>query len=313
MTVAGRHNPYVCEACLTPSVAAGDNDDGLCPGCRSVFRAAKILLLHESVTEEELIPTLAFARIAGLAEVHDHSSYARGEEAVLSGNHPALEITKFLDRVPVVEVKLVALSAERHLGTQFLKSVRIETLSKRVKSTDVAKSYQQLLKREGARCDENIHGDFSYDCLLGYLELTVREGTQLSPSVVEDLGEDLFRLATFQFPPPEMVEGVHEAMQKNFAHRLDLYGERARRPTADKLVPAFVAWHVGSGDDKEVPLASRQRAKTVLNRLLLKPCGLTQLGENASNSAETVWRDVERHRRRFISIQQYASFPSHRL
>jgi hypothetical protein len=64
------------------------------------------VLLQQGITaEEELIPTLVFARIAGRAEdqhYEDHyaSGYEPAEESVLSGNHPALDITRFVDRVP---------------------------------------------------------------------------------------------------------------------------------------------------------------------------------------------------------------------
>lgn len=317
MSLAERQNPDACSACQNSSESAFYSDDGLCSGCHNVFRAARVLLKRDIAAEEELIPTLVFARIAGRAEDphfkhHYSSGYGEANETILFGNHPALEIVKFVDRVPVVKVKPFALSAERHAETQILKSVRIRTLSKRVKSPDVAKSYEQLLKQEGARWDENNHGTLSYDCLFGYLELVVTEGTQLSPNLVEGLGEDIFRHPTFQFPSPEIVERAHEAMQKTFADRLDLYGKRAKPPTAEKLVPAFAAWHVGSGADEKVPPTSRHRVSTILNRHLLEPCGLTHLGEDASNPAETIWRDVERHWWRFINIQQYAFYHSHR-
>ena len=257
-----------------------------------------------------------FARIAGRAEDqhykdHYRSGYGPAEESVLSGSHPALGITRFVDRVPVVRVKPFAVSAERHLGTQVLKSVRIRTLSRRVKSPEVAKSYEQLLKQEGARWDENNHGAISYDCLIGYLELVVTEGTQLSPNLVEGLGGDLFRHATFQFPPPEIVKGVHEAMQKTFVNKLDFYG-KGNRKTPDKLIPAFAAWHVGGKADEEVPPAARPRVSRVLNRHLLGPCHLRQLPESFWTSDDTVWRDVKVLRPRFINIQQYANYPSHR-
>jgi hypothetical protein len=317
VNLAERQHPHACSACQNSSVAADYSENGLCSGCHNVFRAARVLLKHGIAVEEELIPTLVFARIAGRAEDphykdHHRSGYGPAEESVLSGSHPALGITRFVDRVPVVRVKPFAVSAERHLGTQVLKSVRIRTLSRRVKSPEVAKSYEQLLKQEGARWDENNHGAISYDCLIGYLELVVTEGTQLSPNIVEGLRGDLFRHATFQFPPPEMVKGVHEAMQKTFVNKLDLYG-KPQRKTPDKLIPAFAAWHVGAVADEEVPSASRPRVARVLNHHLLEPCGLTQLEENNSNSAELVWRDVKVLCPRFINIQQYANFPSHRF
>ena len=316
MSPAERQNPDACSACQNSIESAFYSDDGLCPGCHNVFRAARVLLQHGTTAEEELIPTLVFARISGRAEDphykdHYRSGYEPAEESVLAGSHPALEITRSVDQVPVVRVKPFAVSAERHPGTQVLKSVQIRTLSRRVKSHDVARTYEQLLKQEGARWDKNNHGDFSYNCLLGFLELEVAEGAELSPLEVEGLGGNPFRHPTFQFPPPQIVEGVHEAMKRTFANRLDFYG-KAQKKTPGKLIPAFAAWHVGGKADEQVPPAARPRVSRVLNRLLLGPCHLRQLPESSWTPDDTVWRDVALLWPRFINIQQYANYPSHR-
>ena len=213
--------------------------------------------------------------------------------------------------MPIVQVKPFALSAERHPGTQILKRVRIRTLSKRVKSSDVAKGYEQLLEQESAPWDENNHGEFAYDCLSGYLELEVAQGAKFSPLLMEGYGGDPLRHPAFHFPPPEIVEGVHEAIKRGFAKRLDLYG-KAQKKTPGKLVPAFAAWHVGARADEEVPPASCPRVSRVLNRQLLEPCGLPQLPESAWTSGDTVWKDVRDLWPRFINVQQYAFYPSHR-
>jgi hypothetical protein len=316
VSLTEQQNPDVCYACQNSSESAGDNDDSLCAGCRNVFQAARVLLKYGIATEEELIPTLVLARIAGRAEDqhykdHYRSGYGSAEESVLSGDHPAFEITKFVDQVPIVQVKPFALCAERHPGTQILKRVRIRTLSKRVKSSDVAKGYEQLLEQESAPWEENNHGEFAYDCLSGYLELEVSQGAEFSPLLVEGYGGDPLRHPAFHFPPPEIVENVHEAMKRSFAERLDFYG-KAQKKTPSKLVPAFAAWHVGAVADVEVPSASRPRVARVLNYHLLEPCGLTQLEEKGSNSAELVWGNVRVLWPRFIRIQQYAITPSHR-
>ena len=316
MSLAEQHNVDACNACLISGASTGDNDDGLCTGCRNVFQAARVLFQSGITAEEELIPTLVFARIAGRAEdphYKDHygSGYEPAEGSVLSGSHPALEITRFVDQVPVVRVKSFAVSAERHEGTQILKSVRIRTLSRYVKSSDVAKGYEELLGEEGVQWNENFRGAVSYDCLYGYLELVVTEGSELSPTTVEDLGEDPFQYPAFQFPPPGIVEGAHEAMKAAFDNRLDFYG-KAHRKTPDKLIPAFAAWHVGGKADEEVPPVARPRVSRVLNRHLLGPCHLRQLPESSRTPDDTVWRDVKVLFPRFINIQQYANYPSHR-
>jgi len=317
VSLAERQNPDACSACQNPIESAFYSDDGLCPGCHNVFRAARVLLQHGITAEEVLIPTLVFARIAGRAEDHFYkhhyssSGYEPAVESLMSGNHPALEVIRFVDRVAVVRVKPFAVSAERHPGTEVLKRVRIRTLSKKVKSYDVAESYRQLLEREGAPWDENNHGEFAYDCLFGYVELEVAQGAEFSPLRVEGYGGDPLRHPAFHFPPPEIVKDLHEAMKTRFATRLDSYG-KAQKKTPGKLVPAFAAWHVSAKADEEIPPASRPRVSRVLNRLLLGPCDLRQLPESGWTPDDIVWRDAALLWPRFILIQHYAFYPSHR-
>jgi hypothetical protein len=317
MSLAERQHPHACSACQNSSASADYSENGLCSGCHNVFRTARVLLQYGIDAEEELIPTLVFARIAGRAEDHHYkhhyssSGYEPAVESLMSGNHPALKVTKFVDRVPVVRVKPFAVAAENHPGTEVLKRVRIRTLSKKVKSYDVADSYRRLLEQKGAPWDENNHGEFAYDCLFGYLELEVAQGAEFSPLQVEGYGGDPLRHPAFHFPPPEIVESLHEAMKTRFANRLDLYG-KAQKKTPGKLVPAFAAWHVGAQADEDIPPTERPRVSRVLNRLLLRPCDLRPLPESSRTPDDTVWRDAAQLWPRFILIQHYAFYPSHR-
>jgi hypothetical protein len=192
--------------------------------------------------------------------------------------------------------------------------VRIRTLSKRVRSADAAEGYEQLLKREGARWDENNHGRFSYDCLSGYLELVVAGGSEsaeLSPSTAEAFGKDFYRHPAFHFPSPDIVGGLHETMRAAFSDRLDLYG-KPQGKTPGRLIPAFAAWHVAAEADGVVPGESWHRVSDVLNRHLLEPCRLPSLPNNIWASSGTVLGDVKVLWPRFINIQQFAVYPSHR-
>lgn len=317
-SVAEQVEQAACDACQNPYTVSG-HADNLCPGCSAVFRAARTLLKHGVVREEEMIPTLVFARIAGRARDPRYADYygsrvGTAEEDVLAGEHPALDVARWLDKVPVVQVRPLAVTAEKHPGTQVLKRVRIRTLSKHARSADVASSYEQLLEEEGAQWGENNHGGFSYDCLYGYLELVVAEGSELSKTV-EIHGESRFREGLFchpalHFPPPGVVEGVHEALKTRFADRLDLYGKGWPK-TPSTLIPAFAAWHIAARADEKVPPASRARASQILNKYLLEPSGLLPLPESTWTSNNTVWRDVAQLWPRFVTLQQYAFFASH--
>jgi hypothetical protein len=107
------------------------------------------------------------------------------------------------------------------------------------------------------------------------------------------------------------VEDIHEAMKATFAKRLDLYG-KPQPKTPEKLIPAFAAWHIGGRADDQVPPSSRPRVSSVLNRHVLGPCGLPPLPENTWCPVDTVWKDVRVLLPRFINIQQFAFYSSHR-
>jgi hypothetical protein len=112
-----------------------------------------------------------FARITGRAgdqhyKQHYGSGYGPAEDSVLAGEHPALGIVRFLDKVPIVRVNPFSVAAEKHPGTRVLKQVRIRTLSKNVRSADVASSYEARLAEEGAQWNENNHGNLVVGQLL---------------------------------------------------------------------------------------------------------------------------------------------------
>jgi hypothetical protein len=95
MSLAERQHPHACSACQNSSASADYSENGLCSGCHKVFQTARVLLKYGIATEEELIPTLVFARIAGRAEDqhykdHYRSGYGSAEESVLSGAIPPL-------------------------------------------------------------------------------------------------------------------------------------------------------------------------------------------------------------------------------
>jgi hypothetical protein len=259
------------------------------------------------------MPTLMLARMFADAT-------ERSREIV--EQHPSLQVIEGRGDVPVVRLDPLAVSVERHTGTQILKQVRVRILSKRVKSEDVRQRYSQALLNEGVRWDENNHGRVSYECIFGYLEVTVAAGGELAPQTVENLGDHVvLSYPAFHFPPPEDVAGFCEVLlgsyrkgtRKGFSSMLDVYGKHpSKERTPEKLIPAFVAWHIGTQTGEKVPPSYRSAVAQIMNENLLPDLGMRPLQEKQTNPDDTVWRDVQALYPRFVRLQQFIRYPSHR-
>ena len=184
-----------CSGCLKPSKKLTSSfGDHLCEKCRAVFSTAAVLLNEDITAEDTLIPTLVFAKIAGgspeYAALVREKGRASGLEIVrlmrAAENWPpqgsqmpeeyaqtltdyvrthgygGWELVRVVHSVPILRVRPLALIPEMHPGTQILKSVRIQVLSRRVKPGAVRDEYECVLIEQGAHWHENNHGLISY-------------------------------------------------------------------------------------------------------------------------------------------------------
>jgi hypothetical protein len=198
---------------------------------------------------------------------------------------------------------------EMHPGTQILKSVRIQVLSRRVKPGAVRNEYERVLIEQGAHWHENNHGLISYKAEDGYLEISAGTRGEVSPLMAESLSDKLLSWSAYNFPPPTLIAGIYKNVlgskdkrnASGFAYALDLYGKPAAHTRmAKKIVHAFAAWHVGEGHPARVPPQSRPRVAGVLNRQLLNPD--EQLPEDTWVSSDKIWDDVEALSMRFVRL-----------
>jgi hypothetical protein len=336
------HGEAVCSGCLKPSNklthSAGDQ---LCEKCRAVFSTAAVLLNEDITAEDTLIPTLVFAKIAGgspeYAALVKEKEQASGLEIVRlmhaaddwppqrsqtpaeyaqtltdyvrTHGYGGWELVRVVHGVPILRVRPLALIPEMHPGTQILKSVRIQVLSRRVKPGTVRDEYERILVEQGAHWHENNHGLISYQADDGYLEISAGTGDEVSPLMAESLSDKLLSWPAYNFPPPTLIAGIYKNVlgsvdKRNpwgFAYALDLYGKHvAHTKMAKKIVHAFAAWQVGEGHPARVPPKSRTRVAGVLNRQLLNP--EEQLPEDTWFSSDKIWDDVEALSMRFVRL-----------
>jgi hypothetical protein len=336
------HREAVCSGCLKPSnKLTASSGDQLCEKCKAVFLTAAVLLNEDITAEDTLIPTLVFAKIAGgspeYAALVKEKEQASGLEIVRlmraaddwppqrsqtpeeyaqtltdyvrTHEYSGWEFVRVIRDVPILRVRPLALIPEMHPGTQILKSVRIQVLSRRVKPCAVGDEYERVLNEQGAHWNENNHGLISYKATDGYLEMYVGTGGEVSPLMAESLSNKLLSWPAYNFPPPMLIAGiyenllgvVHKRTGRGFAYDLDLYGKHDAHTTmARKIVHAFAAWHVGEGHRARVPPQSRTRVAGVLNRQLLNPD--EQLPEDTWLSSDKVWDDVEALSMRFVRL-----------
>jgi hypothetical protein len=336
-----------CDGCLKPSrdlnPSAGYR---ICDKCKAVFLTAAVLLNEGITAEDTLIPTLVFAKIAGgtpeyTALVRQNASISGLEIVELiqaAVNWPprhsetsaeyAKTLTNYVQEhgyggwrlvrvvrgVPILRVQPLVALPETHPGTEILKSVRVQVLSRHVKPSKVEKTYERLLVDNGVRWGANNSGHISYQFHDGFLQVEAGlEGT-ISPLMAKSVGANtLYSWPACNFPPPSLVTDIYESLLgsvhkktgRGFAYDLDLYGKPYRERSAKKIVVAFAAWHIGEGPRARIPPKTRPRVARILNKQLLDP--EEWLPENTWSPEDKMWRDVEELARRFVRL--YAGGP----
>lgn len=300
--------------------------DWLCERCRSVLWAACVLFERDIIDEDIIIPTLVFARNAARSTMYKDLAKMDGPVegctpyvlaqiafdglglSLLSTEqaYMGLELVKVVDGVPLVQVHPYAVLAENHPGTQLPKRVCFQILSQRVKPASIRDRYEQFLKEQGAYWGENLSGCISYNFSRSYLEVRIEGLGEAYTWGLED-SRNVLHWPIYHFPQPTLVEGFCEGLLRSLrngewkredVYGLDLYGKPLNK-TAEKIIPAFVAWHVGIGVEGRIYAPDRNRVSQVLNKHLLRPCGKPELPEDHWSPSDTVWRDVEALRLRF--------------
>jgi hypothetical protein len=258
------------------------------------------------------IPTLVCAYNLGLM----HEADALTPDPHIA-RYPVVKQVAIKDGVPIMRVEDLVVKPELHVGTQVLRQVHIQVLSKLVEIDRVRQEYDQLLADHGAHWARNHSGRFSYEGLLGTLQITVEAGPgwELTPRDVEGMGDPL-RHSAWHFPAPSLVARMYDAIlgpkkgddKGGFARALDQYGKGNQKET-ENIVPAFLAWCWGSkaapNAGEEVGTDARPRVARLLNRHLLDDCDSVQRmpEEGWQCTGDHVWSDVKVLWPRFVRLQ----------
>jgi hypothetical protein len=180
----------------------GDKPDRLCDHCVAVFWAAEILLGSETTDEAEIVPTLAFAA------QHRH----RGSELLenLERKYPRFEMIRFVDNVPVLQIKHVFAEVIRYPSNMLVKQVRLRILTKFAKLERVANLYQETLAQENLPVHARSPGSISWEYKDAELVVDIgpREEIKSSRLNIEKYPQGY----RFSFPLPSVVQAVSEAL-----------------------------------------------------------------------------------------------------
>lgn len=315
-SLSGPVDEQLCDGCLGRSSELAKHGGDLCAGCRSALWAAAVLLENSkkgAATEDEVIPTLVCAHKLGLAHGPDALTPDPGV-----ARYPVVEQVTIEDDVPIMRVVDLAVEPEMHAGTQVLRRVHIQVLTKHVEAGRVRESYRRLLTDHGARWERNHYGRFSYGALLGTLQIAVETGPEweLSSFEVRTKARTLQGPA-WHFPAPALVARTYVAFrgpmrggsEGGFARALDLYGKPEPKGI-EKIVPAFFAWQWGSktapNAGEEVNTNARPRVARLLNKHVMDArAGMPPVPEEGWQcTGSPVWGDVKALWPRFVRLEQ---------
>jgi hypothetical protein len=147
-----------CDGCLKPATGLTSSaGDSLCKSCRAVFLAAAVLLNEEVIDEEVIIPTLVLAKKAGGSLGYDDLAKNREPKTGLgivnlmykaeAEDYAGWELADVVEGVPFMRILPMTANPRTYSGTQILRRVRIQVLSKKTKPPAVREGYELVTTR----------------------------------------------------------------------------------------------------------------------------------------------------------------------
>lgn len=237
------------------------------------------------------------------------------------------DFVREIEGVPLIRVLPFTVFVENHQDTQILKQIRVQVLSKYAEPKNVRERYAQVLAEQNVQWDDSASGCVSHNFWGGYLDIRIRPNDELiynevalDRELIERYKDYFLRKAypesypterpdsyLYLYPPPQYIEACYKALRGPLrktkttgeSQLFDLYG-KPNMKTAEKVIPAFVAWHLGA---HVVPATGRPRIAKMLNKHLLVPCGKKPLPEDSWGNDDTVWRDAKELSERFERLR----------
>ena len=281
-TLSKRHGANTCRSCLTS------------------FWFAEVLL-EADVSEEEIVPTLAFARYAEtLWNIRDSEQRAAAARQLVA-QYPAFELVEVVDGVPVLRMKHAIAEVVRYQGSDLAKGICIRVLSRSAKPDAIAKLYRDACEREKLMVHRTSPGSLSWEFDQMHLVVNVGPREEIHSTRLDHFAE-YPQVRRFSFPMPAVVEALLRALlgygqKKNqiFAALLSDLG-RHTRMSPETTVVASVLWDLRGKRSPEAKVPRSEETAGLVNQSLLIPLEKEPI---TVSSNDAVWRDAKKVSHRF--------------
>jgi len=267
--------PEICHLCYQPSESVHDRyGANICTSCMTLFWFAEVLL-EVDVTEEEIVPTLAFASHAEVLWSIRNPEKRAAEAHKLIGDYPAFDMVEVVNGVPVVRMKHAIVEVVRYQGSGLAKSVRVRVLSRFAKPDEMAKLYRDVCEREPLPRHPTSPGSLSWEFDRMHLRVDVGPREEIHASRVGYVDE-YPQVRRFAFPLDTVVRDLLRALLGQGQEKNLLFGAllsdlgRSTRISPEAVVTACVLWHLrGKRTPTRVPRTTE--AAEIINGFLLEP------------------------------------------
>jgi hypothetical protein len=285
----------ICHSCQRLSESMHNRyGTTICGSCMTLFWFAEVLL-EANVTEEDIVPTLAFAR-------HAEMLWAiRGPEERVAAAHklvdryPAFDLVEVVNGVPVLRMKRAMVEVVRYHGSQLAKSIRIRILSRFAEPEEMAKLYWDVCERENLPKHKSSRGSLAWDFERMHLVVDVGPREEIHSARLPGLS-DYPQVRRFAFPLDTVVRDLLRALLGHGQEKNLMFGAllsdlgRSTRMSRAKVIMACVLWQL-RGERTPNRVRREEAAAETVNRFLLEPLEKKPLTISRNDAT---WRNAKK-------------------
>jgi hypothetical protein len=284
-----------CHLCHRLSESVHDRYGAtVCRSCLTLFWFAEVLL-EADVTEEEIVPTLAFARHAEMLWPIRNSDERAAAAQKLVDRYPAFDLIEVVNGVPVLRMKHAIVEVVRYHGSHLAKTIRIRVLSRFAEPEEMAKLYWDFCARENLPRHKSSRGSLAWDFDRMHLVVDVGPHEEIHSARLPGLS-DYPQVRRFAFPLDTVVRDLLRALLGQGQEKNLMFGAllsdlgRSTRMSRETIVTACVLWHL-RGERTPNRVRREEEAAEIVNRFLLEPLEKKPLTISRNDAT---WRNAKK-------------------
>jgi hypothetical protein len=287
--------PETCHLCHQLSESVHDRYGAtICRSCMTLFWFAEVLL-EADATEEEIVPTLAFARYAEVLWPIRNPEKRDAAAHKLVGRYPAFDLVEVVNGVPVLRMKHAIVEVVRYQSSHLAKSIRIRVFSRFAEPGEMAKLYWDVCERENLPRHPTSPGSLSWGFDRMHLVVDVGPREQIHSTRLPGLS-DYPQVRCFAFPLDTVVRDLLRALLGQGQEKNLMFGAllsdlgRSTRMSRETVVTACVLWHL-RGERTPNRVRREEEAAEIVNRFLLEPSEKKPLTISRNDAT---WRNAKK-------------------